>query len=253
MILRKDKLTVKIYTTTREMSIDAARDVSNQIKELLNQNEYINMIFAAAPSQSDFLKELVKYKEIEWERINAFHLDEYINLHEDAPQRFGNFLKKEIFDLLPFRKIYYLDGNKSTEEECKRYADLLKKYPPNIVCLGIGENGHIAFNDPHVAQFDDEEMVKVVVLDEMCRQQQVNDKCFNKIEDVPKEALTLTIPTLLLAQYLFCIVPFKTKAQAVYNTINGEISEVYPASVLRIKENTILYLDKESSSLLNVQ
>lgn len=252
MILKKDKLTVKIYTTTKEMSVNAARDVSNQIKELLSRNEYINMIFAAAPSQSEFLKELVTYKEIEWERINAFHLDEYINLSENAPQRFGNFLRKEIFGLLPFRKVYYLDGNRPTDEECKRYADLLKKYSPHIVCLGIGENGHIAFNDPHVARFDDDEMVKVVVLDEMCRQQQVNDKCFDKIEDVPTEALTLTIPTLLLAQYLFCIVPFKTKAQAVYNTINGEISEACPASALRTKDNTVLYLDNESSFLLKV-
>ncbi|WP_029902571.1 glucosamine-6-phosphate deaminase [Prevotella sp. 10(H)] len=252
MNLKKDKLTVKIYTTTKEMSVDAAKDVSNQIKELLAKNEYINMIFAAAPSQSDFLKELVKYKEIDWGRINAFHLDEYINLSEDAPQRFGNFLRKEIFELLPFRKVYYLDGNKPTDEECKRYTDLLTEFPPHIVCLGIGENGHIAFNDPHVANFNDTEMVKVVVLDEMCRQQQVNDKCFGKIEDVPKEALTLTIPALLLAQYLFCIVPFKTKAQAVNNTINGEISEACPASALRMKDNTILYLDKDSSSLLNV-
>ncbi|MBB4034930.1 glucosamine-6-phosphate deaminase [Dysgonomonas hofstadii] len=251
MILKKDKLTVKIYTTTKEMSVNAARDVSDQIKELLKEKEYINMIFAAAPSQSEFLKELTSHKEIDWSRINAFHLDEYINLSEDAPQRFGNFLKKEIFGLLPFRKIYYLDGNKPIDEECKRYADLLKKYPPNIVCLGIGENGHIAFNDPHVARFDDEEMVKVVVLDEMCRQQQVNDKCFDKLDDVPTEALTLTIPTLLLAQYLFCIVPFRTKAQAVFNTINGKISEVCPASALRTKDNAVLYLDRDSSALLN--
>ena len=122
MIFKKNKLTVKIYTTTKEMSVNAALDVSTQIKELLSQKEHINMIFAAAPSQSEFLKELVSYKDIDWGRINAFHLDEYINLSDDAPQRFGNFLKKEIFGLLPFRNIYYLDGNKPVEAECRRYT-----------------------------------------------------------------------------------------------------------------------------------
>lgn len=250
MIFKKDKLTVKIYTSTKEMSVNAAQDVSNKIRELLSQNEYINMIFAAAPSQSDFFKELITYKDINWGRINAFHLDEYIHLNEDAPQRFGNFLKKEIFGLLPFRNIYYLDGNKPVGEECKRYTALLNEYPPKIVCLGIGENGHIAFNDPHVADFNDPETVKAVTLDQKCRQQQVNDKCFDKIEDVPTMALTLTIPALLSAEYLFCIVPFKAKAQAVYNMINGEITEKCPASVLRTKENVDLYLDKDSASLL---
>ncbi|SBW04236.1 glucosamine-6-phosphate deaminase [uncultured Dysgonomonas sp.] len=250
MIFKKNKLTVKIYTTTKEMSVNAALDVSTQIKELLSQKEHINMIFAAAPSQSEFLKELVSYKDIDWGRINAFHLDEYINLSDDAPQRFGNFLKKEIFGLLPFRNIYYLDGNKPVEEECRRYTALLENYPPDIVCLGIGENGHIAFNDPHVADFNDTETVKAVTLDEMCRQQQVNDKCFARIEDVPKQALTLTIPTLLSARYLYCIVPFKSKSQAVYNMINGDISEACPASILRTEDDVILYLDKDSASLL---
>lgn len=250
MIFKKNKLTVKIYTTTKEMSVNAALDVSTQIKELLSQKEHINMIFAAAPSQSEFLKELVSYKDIDWGRINAFHLDEYINLSDDAPQRFGNFLKKEIFGLLPFRNIYYLDGNKPGDEECIRYTALLENYPPDIVCLGIGENGHIAFNDPHVADFNDTEMVKAVTLDEMCRQQQVNDKCFVRIEDVPKQALTLTIPALLSARYLYCIVPFKSKSQAVYNMINGDISEACPASILRTEDDVILYLDKDSASLL---
>ncbi|WP_419034233.1 glucosamine-6-phosphate deaminase [Dysgonomonas gadei] len=250
MIFKKNKLTVKIYTTTKEMSVNAALDVSTQIKELLSRSEHINMIFAAAPSQSEFLKELVSYKDIDWGRINAFHLDEYINLSDDAPQRFGNFLKKEIFGLLPFRNIYYLDGNKPADEECIRYTALLENYPPDIVCLGIGENGHIAFNDPHVADFNDTEMVKAVTLDEMCRQQQVNDKCFVRIEDVPKQALTLTIPALLSAGYLYCIVPFKSKSQAVYNMINGDISEACPASILRTEDDVILYLDKDSASLL---
>ena len=140
----------------------------------------------------------------------------------------------------------YLDG------ECKRYADLLTQYPPDIVCLGIGENGHIAFNDPDVADFNDPELVKIVKLDPICRQQQVNEKCFETLDLVPKEALTLTIPALLKAEWMFCIVPFKNKAHAVYQTVYGEISEKCPASILRRKEKSSLYLDAESAELINL-
>jgi glucosamine-6-phosphate deaminase len=250
MFLMKDKLTVKIYTSCEEMAHQVALDVSVRIRQLLNEKESINMIFAAAPSQTGFMSELIACKDIEWQRIRAFHMDEYIGLREDASQRFGNFLKENLFDQVPFRQVYYLDGLKPAEEECNRYAALLTEYPADIVCLGIGENGHIAFNDPHVADFNDPLYVKTVSLDEVCRQQQVNDKCFVCIEEVPTHALTLTIPTLLLAPYLYCIVPFRSKAQAVYKTLEGEISENCPASVLRTKENAILYLDQESASLL---
>ena len=123
---------------------------------------------------------------------------------------------------------------------------------PDIVCLGIGENGHIAFNDPDVANFNDHKLVKIVKLDHVCRQQQVNEKCFETLEQVPTEALTLTIPALLKAKWMFCIVPFKNKSQAVYRTIHGDISEKCPASILRRKEKSSLYLDTESAQLLNL-
>ena len=133
----------------------------------------------------------------------------------------------------------------------ERYTALLKSHPVDIVCMGIGENGHIAFNDPHVAEFSDPKMVKVVALDDVCRQQQVNDGCFEKIDDVPKTALTLTIPTLVSAGYNFCVVPAPTKANAVKNTVYGEISEKCPASILRNKKNAIMYCDKDAASLLD--
>lgn len=251
MFFKKDKLTVNIYATGKEMAAQAASDVSTRIGLLLKEKEFVNMIFAAAPSQTGFLTELIAREEIEWQRIRAFHMDEYIGLEEEAPQRFGNFLKENLFNRVLFHQVFYLDGLKPAEEECKRYAVLLSEFPADIVCLGIGENGHIAFNDPHVADFNDPLFVKSVSLDEVCRQQQVNDKCFAGIQDVPTHALTLTIPTLLLAPYMYCIVPFRSKAQAVYQALEGEISELCPASVLRTKENAVLYLDKESASLLN--
>ena len=139
---------------------------------------------------------------------------------------------------------------KNPETECERYAKLLKENPVDIVCMGIGENGHIAFNDPHVAEFDDKMVVKPVKLDEVCRNQQVNDGCFETIEEVPQYAITLTIPTLISAKYNFCVVPAKTKAVAVKNTVEGEISEACPASILRNKDYAIMYCDADSSALL---
>ena len=250
MIVTKDNLTVHVFSATREMSCAAAQEVSNKIKELLKEKETINMLFAAAPSQSDFFKSLIESKGVEWNRINAFHLDEYIGLEKDATQRFGNFLKRELFDFLPFKSVYYLNGQEPLNGECERYAEVLNQYPTDIACIGIGENGHIAFNDPHVADFCDEKAVKIVELDQMCRQQQVNDGCFEKLGDVPTHALTLTIPTILSAPYIYCIVPYKSKAQAVYKTLNGDISENCPASVLRRKKGAMLFLDADSASLL---
>lgn len=247
----KDEMTVKIFETRDEMGKIAAKDIAECIKKLLEEKSEINMIFAAAPSQDDMLYYLNREEGIEWERINAFHMDEYIGLDSNASQCFSNFLKRGIFDLKPFKSVNCINAAaENAEEECERYSKLLKEYPVDIVCMGIGENGHIAFNDPHVAEFDDKKTVKVVELDDVCRMQQVHDGCFEKIDDVPKCALTLTIPTLMSAGYNFCVVPAKSKAEAVKRTIFGEISEECPATILRNKKNAIMYCDKDSSSLV---
>jgi len=253
MNFKKDKLDVRIYDTRDEMGRASAADIAECIRKMLAEKDEINMIFAAAPSQNDMLKYLCSYDDIEWERINAFHMDEYIGLEADAPQGFGNFLRKYIFDLKPFKSVNCIDVTASdAEAECRRYAKLLEDNPVDIVCMGIGENGHIAFNDPHVADFSDAELVKVVSLDDICRNQQVNDGCFAKIDDVPKFALTLTVPALMNAQYNFCVVPAKTKAWAVNRTLTGEISEECPATILRRKDNAIMYCDADSASMLEV-
>ena len=249
--LKVDKLQVEIYDNRTLMGEAAARDIKAKIAELLAEKAEINMIFAAAPSQNDVLKSLVEDKEIEWNRVNAYHMDEYIGLDKNAPQGFGNFLKAHIFGLVPFKSVNYIDiTTTNPEAEAERYGKLLQENPTDIVIMGIGENGHIAFNDPPVADFKDEKWVKPVKLDEICRQQQVNDGCFESIDKVPTHAMTLTVPTLVKAPYLFCIVPAKTKANAVYETLNGSIDEHCPASILRLQENAKLYLDNESSKLL---
>ena len=249
--MKKDLLTVNIYDTRTQMGEAAAKDIKACILSLLETKETINMIFAAAPSQNEVLASLALDKEIPWERVNAFHMDEYIGLPADAPQGFGNFLKAHIFGLAPFKSVNYIDiSAENAEAECARYSALLAQYPTDIVVMGIGENGHIAFNDPPVADFADPKAVKPVLLDEICRNQQVNDGCFATIDDVPKYAITLTVPTLFAGKNLFCIVPAKTKANAVKATICGEIGEACPATILRRHENAILYLDGDSSSLL---
>ena len=249
--LKKDLLTVNIYDSRDEMGKAAGADIKACILKLLEKKETINMIFAAAPSQNEVLASLAEDKEIPWNRVNAFHMDEYIGLSADAPQGFGNFLKNAIFGRAPFKSVNYINISATdADAECERYSKLLEENPTDIVVMGIGENGHIAFNDPPVADFKDTKKVKPVELDEICRQQQVNDGCFATINDVPKMAITLTCPTLFSGDYLFCIVPAPTKANAVKATVCGEIGEACPATILRRHNNAILYLDPDSSSLL---
>lgn len=181
-------------------------------------------------------------------------MDEYIGLPQTAPQGFGNFLRERLFDRKPFRSVNYLDGQcELKENECQRYSQLLRENPADIVCMGIGENGHIAFNDPHVANFYDKELVKVVDLNDFCRQQQVNEGCFAAIDQVPTHALTVTIPVLMNAGFIFCMVPGINKARAVANTIEQEISEIYPSTVLRNHKAAILYIDTQSAGQLKKQ
>ncbi len=247
--MQADKLQVKIFASRSLMGKAAAGEVEKKMNELLAEKEEINIIFAAAPSQNEFLESLCGIKTLDWNRVNAFHMDEYIGLPQDAPQGFGNFLRSAIFDKLPFKNVYYLNGNTyDLNAECERYAGLLKKNPPDIVCMGIGENAHIAFNDPHVANFSDPAAVKVVDLDEACRWQQVNDGCFSRIEDVPTHALTLTIPALVKADNIFCMVPGPKKAAAVQHTIYSAVSEKYPSTILRNIANSCLYIDVDSAA-----
>jgi glucosamine-6-phosphate deaminase len=233
------------------MGASAAEDIKARILSLLAEKDTVNMIFAAAPSQNEVLAALAADGDIPWERINAFHMDEYIGLPAGAPQAFGEFLKAHIFGLVPFGSVSLLDVTAADPEaECDRYAALLRDYPADIVVMGIGENGHIAFNDPPVADFSDPKAVKAVALDEVCRNQQVHDGCFARLDDVPTTAITLTVPTLFAGKHLFCIVPASTKARAVYATLCGDIGESCPATILRRHGSAVLYLDGDSSALL---
>lgn len=252
-MLRKDNLRIRVSANRGELGKAAAAAFSACIQKLRAKKAQLNIVFAAAPSQLDFLAAIVNDPQIDWPALNAFHMDEYLGLPADAPQLFSRFLDEHLFSRVPFHAVQIIrPENGDAAAEAARYAALLNAHPPDIVCMGIGENTHIAFNDPHVADFDDPETVKIVRLDEACRQQQVNDGCFATLADVPGRALTLTIPALLSAPVIFCMVPGKNKAQAVARTLHAEISERYPSTILRRHADATLFLDADSASALDL-
>jgi glucosamine-6-phosphate deaminase len=241
-----NRLRVNVYPDRRALGVAAGADVAAKIRQLQATKPNLRMIFAAAPSQNEMLETLATAKGIDWSRITAFHMDEYIGLSANAPQRFGTFLKRHLFDLVKPGRVHLIDSSNSIEDECRRYGALLREAPIDIVCLGIGENGHIAFNDPPVADFNDPQTIKEVALDDACRQQQVNDGCFPSFASVPTHAVTLTIPTLMAGAHLFCSVPGSTKRHAVQRTIDGPISTDCPSTILRQHADCTLYADLDS-------
>lgn len=239
-------MNTEVFATRRELGIAAAKAAADFLQRALSEQETVRTIFAAAPSQNEMLAALVETTRIDWNRVEAFHMDEYHELDSGAPQRFGRFLKERLFDRLPFRSVYLIDTD--TTEPVIQYEKLLKTAPIDLVCLGIGENGHLAFNDPPVADFADPVWVKIVELDHACRQQQVNDGCFASLNDVPRRAITLTIPALISGRRLICTVPGPAKRQAVFKTLHDPISTACPATILRNHLACTLFLDKDSAA-----
>ena len=245
-----DRLSVKVYDSRESMGASAAFEAASCLRDILSKKEEVNVVFAAAPSQNEFLAALSKAEGIDWGRVSALHMDEYVGLPKDAPQGFGNFLRRAIFDKVPFKEVFYIGSQLPKEEAIVRYDKILSERHIDIVFMGIGENGHIAFNDPHVADFNDPLRIKEVDLDLKCRTQQVHDGCFASLEEVPEYALTLTCPVLFGADHLFCVVPAATKADAAYAMLRGPVTEACPASILRRHEDATLYLDSDSGRLV---
>jgi len=241
-----DRLKIRVFPDRGALGAAAGADVAAKIRELQAAKDRIRIIFAAAPSQNEMLATLAKAEGIDWSRITALHMDEYLGLRDAAPQRFGRFLKDHLFDLVHPGQVYLIGSANEIDIECQRYEEFLAEGPIDIVCLGIGENGHIAFNDPPVADFNDRHKIKAVELDEACRQQQVNDGCFSTLANVPTHALTLTIPTLMAGAHLFCCVPGPTKRAAVQKTLNDPIATDCPSTILRKHPDCTLYVDQDS-------
>ena len=252
--LKVDQLTVEIYATRDDMGIAAGRAVAQCMRVLLREKDEIRIVLAAAPSQNEFLAELSSLSDLDWERVVALHMDEYVGIGADAPQSFVRYLWEHLYDRVHPGAVHSLDGSASdSAAECERYASLVNEAPIDILCAGIGENGHLAFNDPPDADFDAPETVKVVNLALACREQQVQDGCFPDLGSVPKRALTLTIPAMMVATYAFCMVPGPTKAEAVRDTLLGPVSSLCPATILRTRDSAILYVDSDSASLFRAQ
>jgi glucosamine-6-phosphate deaminase len=243
----RDGLQVRVLPSRREMGETAAADVAADLRRRLGSRRPVRMIFAAAPSQNEMLDALMVEPGIDWRRVVAFHMDEYVGLSADAPQRFGNWLRERLFDRLPFGEVHLIEPSPEPEAAIRSYAARLAEAPIDIVCLGIGVNGHIAFNDPPVADLKDPLDVKIVELDQVCRQQQVDDGCFPAFDAVPTHAVTLTVPRLLRADRLFCVVPGPAKRDAVRATLHDPIGEACPATALRTHPDCTLYLDPDSA------
>lgn len=248
--ISKENLNVKIFATKDEMGKAAATSVTEKLNAAIAEKGFANLILATGASQFQFLDHL-QQQAIDWKKITVFHLDEYKGMPVTHPASFRKYLKERILDKVQPKAVHYLNGDApDAEAEVLRYENLLKDHPVDIACIGIGENGHIAFNDPPVADFNDPKLVKVVELDEACRKQQLGEGWFPTFDDVPTHALSLTIPAIMGCKAISCVVPDERKSKAVYNTLNAEISTACPATILRTHPDCILYLDESSASKL---
>lgn len=245
--IHTEKLTTYVYDTRDEMGAAAAKAAAAAINEVIAAKGHANVIFAAAPSQNETLAHLLS-EDVDFTKIHAYHMDEYAGLSIENEQSFARYLNDHVFSLAPFASVHFIPATLDADEACAAYTKLLTENPPDVVCMGIGENGHIAFNDPPVADFHDPALIKKVALDNVCRMQQVHDGCFPTIDDVPKYALTLTVPALMSAKHLICTVPAATKANAVLAMLTGEYGEVCPATALRKHAGATMFLDRDSAA-----
>jgi glucosamine-6-phosphate deaminase len=246
-----DALPVRVYAGQADLALDAAQMVHEYLLGVLDRQGAAAVILATGNSQIAFLKQLIALPGVDWSRITVFHMDEYLGISADHPASFRRYMRERVESLVKPRAFHYLEGDALLPlDECQRYANLLKAQPIDLCCLGIGENGHLAFNDPPVANFEDPHLVKLVKLDDACKMQQVKEKHFPNLESVPPYAFTLSIPALCSARKMICISPETRKAEAVKNALLGPISTTCPASILRRQAHAMLLLDEDSASLL---
>jgi len=249
--LQVDALGVRIHATQAEMARDVAGEAQRCLQEAIQRQGSAAVILAAANSQIQSLDALVRLGGIDWSKVMLFHMDEYLGLDPTHPASFRRFLRERVADRVRPKCFHEIEGGTRLPlSECERYAALLRTQPMDLCLLGIGENGHLAFNDPPVADFQDPHRVKLVKLDEPCRRQQVGEGHFPNLDAVPQYAFTLTLPALGAARRLLCIVPERRKAAAVEAALRGPISPVCPASWLRGLAQCTLYLDAESAGRL---
>jgi len=247
-LLDADKLAVKIYADPESMGRAAADFVGKKLRTVLKRRQEANLILATGTSQFTFLNALRRDSKLDWSRITIFHLDEYVGISQSHPASFRRYLRERILDAVKPREIHFLNADAADlDSEISAYETKLQAHPLDVACLGIGENGHLAFNDPPFADFNDPRLVKTVELDELSRYQQLHEGWFNSIDQVPRQAVTLTIPAILRSRTISCVVPERRKATAVYETLYSMVNPLCPASILRKHPDATLFLEETSA------
>lgn len=249
-----DRLAIEVHETRAALGLAAARAAARTIRDLLADAEHAGVIFACAASQNEFLASLRTDSSIEWNRVTVFHMDEYIGVSAEHPASFRRYLREHLIDHVPVRRFHELRGEASDlEGECCRYQELLRQSPPGLVALGIGENGHLAFIDPAECDFADPSDVRAVELDQVCRTQQVHDGAFAGLDEVPRRALSLTVPVFMRTPHAVVCVPGSSKQGAVKEALEGPIQKACPASILRRHADAALFLDCEAAALIDLR
>jgi len=245
---RVDELDVRVFETAKELGEAAAADAGDAIRAAVGLNGRAHVMLATGNSQLAFLDALTRRNDVAWDRVIGFHMDEYVGMDDQHPASFARYMRDRVVDAVHSAEFHFVDGTNASAAECARYAELLRTHPLDLCCLGVGENGHLAFNDPPFADFDDPLDVKEVVLDDASRRQQVGEGHFGSLDDVPRTAITVTIPALLRATRVLAIVPEARKADAVRRLLEEPISPSCPASVLRRTPHATLYLEEASAA-----
>lgn len=249
---QQNQAIVQIWPSSAELGKAAASEAGDIIRTAISQRGQARIIVGTGNSQLDLINSLIELENVDWNVVEVFHLDEYVGMPDTHSASFRRWLRTRFVDKVHPGTVHYLRGDaQNVDEECQRYGNLVCSAPIDLCFLGFGENGHIAFNDPHVADFNDPLTVKRVALDARCRQQQLGEGHFPTLDAVPKEALTLTCSILMKVERLISCVPERRKAEAVKRALEGSVSERCPASVVRTHSRASIYLDAESASLLN--
>lgn len=240
---------IEIYNTPYELGVAAAKHAAQLLHKVIEANGTANIILATGTSQFETLNQLIN-ENVDWPKVTMFHLDEYIGLPITHPASFRKYLKERFISKVDLKQVFLINGEANAEQECKRLSDIIKQHPVDVALVGIGENGHLAFNDPP-ADFETEEPYIIVELDDVCRRQQMNEGWFNSIDEVPRRAISMSVKQIMKSKNIICSVPDKRKAAAVKNCLKNPVSNLYPASILQTHNNCIVYLDKDAASLLS--
>jgi len=248
MVIKKMNMEIYIFKLKQELGAKAAAHGAEIIHKAISKNGVANIIVATGESQFEMLDELV-CQDLDWSKVNAFHLDEYIGISDEHPASFRKYLKERFVDKIELKEFHYVSGDKDPYEECRRLGEIIGRHPIDLAFVGIGENGHLAFNDPP-ADFETEKAYLVVDLDEQCRRQQLGEGWFSSLDEVPKRAISMSIKQILKSNAIICVTPDLRKAEAVKNVVKGNVTPDAPASILQKHGQTSLYLDTASARLI---